>query len=175
MSCIISNGYTLPCKGIAGVQAVFIGEYNDGSLGYTYGATAGVDLNQIIAFTGATVSFYKFEQTIETGSLTETGNFNEQNGTAYYDQVVEITVHNVGQELIDQVNTLGRGRWRIIVLDVNGNYFLVGKINPVSVTAATGGLGKAYGDLNGYTLTFTGKEYDALVQVTTSAAITVIS
>ena len=173
MPCILTSGYSLPCKGIAGVQEVYIGTWNDGSLTYTTGT--GSNLNQITAFTGATVSFYKFQQTIETGSLTETGNFNEQNGTAYYDQVVEITVHNVSQTLNDQVNTLGRGRWRIIVLDANGNYFLVGKQNPVSVTALTGGLGKAYGDLNGYTITFTGKEYDVLTQVTSTAALSVIS
>jgi hypothetical protein len=173
MACILTSGYTLPCKGIAGIQEVYIGTWNDGSLAYTVGT--GSNLNQITAFTGATVSFYKFQQTIETGSLTETGNYNEQNGTAYYDQVVEITVHNVNQTLNDQINILGRGRFRIIVLDSNGNYFLVGKVNPVSVTAVTGGLGKAYGDLNGYTITFTGKEYDVLTQVTSAAAASVIS
>jgi len=178
-NCVISSGYTLPCKGIAGIQAVYIATYNDGATTYTIGATAGVNLNQITAFSGVTASggtlYYKFEQTIETGSLTETGTYNEQNGTAYYDQVVEITVHNVTQTLNDQINILGRGRQRIIVLDSNGNYFLVGKTNPVSVTALTGGLGKAYGDLNGYTITFTGKEYDVLTQVTSAAALAVIT
>jgi hypothetical protein len=173
MSCILTAGYTLPCKGIAGVQEVYIGTWNDGSLTYTIGTAS--ELNQITAFTGATVSFYRFQQTIETGSLTETGNFNEQNGTAYYDQVVEITVQNTNQTLADTVNNLGRGRWRIIVLDVNGNYFLVGKQNPVNVSAIAGGLGKAYGDLNGFTITFTGKEYDVLTQVTSAAAAGVIT
>lgn len=172
MSCLITEGYSIACKGIAGVQAVYIGEWNGNDIGYTIGT--GSQAGQITAFTGATVSFYEFQQTIETGALTETGNFNVQNGTAFYEQTVEITVHNVTQTLIEQVNQLGRGRWRIIVQDVNGNYFLVGKVNPVQVSAVTGGLGKAYGDLNGYTITFTGKEFDALTQVTTSAALSVI-
>jgi hypothetical protein len=173
MACILTSGYTLPCKGIAGIQAVYVGTWNT-TLGYTTGTVSGSP-NGITAFTGGTVSFYTFQQTIETGSLTETGNFNDQNGTAYYDQVVEITVHNTDQLLNDKVNTLGRGRWRIIVLDSNGNYFLVGKQNPVSVTAVAGGLGKAYGDLNGFTITFTGKEYDVLTQVSSAAAASVIS
>lgn len=172
MSCILTSGYTLPCKGIAGIQSVFIGSWNS-NMNYTV-ATLGATAGQITAFTGATVSFYTFQQTIETGSLTETGNFNEQNGTAYYDQVVEITVNNLTSSIIDQVNDLGRGRWRIIVLDSNGNYFLVGKQNPVSVTSVAGGTGKAYGDLTGFTITFTGKEYDALTQVTSAAALSVI-
>jgi hypothetical protein len=168
MSCVLTSGYSIPCKGIAGVQAVYIGEWNGPALGYT---TTGIT---ITAFTGATVSFYEFEQPIETGSLTETGNFNTQNGTAYYDQVVEITVHNIDANLIQDVNILGRGRWRILVLDVNGNYFLIGKQNPVMVTAVAGGLGKAYGDLNGYTITFTGKEFDALAPVNAAAALALI-
>lgn len=172
MSCLITEGYSIACKGIAGVQAVFIGEWNGNDIGYTIGtgATAG----QITAFTGATVSFYEFQQTIETGSLTEAGNFNVQNGTAFYEQTVEITVHNTNATLLEQVNVLGRGRWRILVLDVNGNYFLVGKQNPVQVSAVAGGLGKAYGDLNGFTITFTGKEFDVLTQVTSTAALSVI-
>lgn len=168
MSCVLTSGYSIPCKGIAGVQAVYIGEWNGPSLGYV---TTGITIS---AFTGSTVSFYEFEQPIETGSLTETGNFNTQNGTAYYDQVVEITVHNIDSTLINDVNILGRGRWRILVLDVNGNYFLIGKQNPVMVTSVSGGLGKAYGDLNGYTITFTGKEFDALAPVQVAAAQSVI-
>lgn len=174
MACLINSGYVLPCKGIAGIQAVYIGNWTP-TLTYTIGTNSGTNLNQITAFTGATTSFWTFQQTIETGSLVETGNYNVQNGTAYYDQVVEITTHNVTQALVDQVNILGRGRFRIIVLDSNGNYWLVGKVNPVDVTALTGGLGKAYADLYGYTITFTGKEYDALTQVTTAAALSVIS
>lgn len=172
MACILSSGYTLPCRVIAGVQAVYIGTYNSG-LTYTYGTSS--NANQIISFAGSTSSFYKFEQTIETGSLTNTGNFNEQNGTAYYDQVCEITVHNVSQTLIDQVTSLGQGRWRILVLDNNGNYFLIGKSFPVSVTALTGGLGKADGDLQGFTITFTGKEKEPMIQATSTAVAGIIA
>jgi hypothetical protein len=166
--CVLSSGYSIACKGIAGVQAVYIGEWTSNA-GYTYSVSG-----QITGFTAGTSSFYEFQQTIETGSLTETGNFNTQNGTAYYDQVVEITIHNTDQSLINQVNTLGRGRWRILVLDVNGSYFLIGRQNPVMVTSVAGGSGKAYGDLNGFTITFTGKEYDVLTQVSSTAATSLI-
>ena len=173
MSCLITSGYTLPCKGISGIQAVYIGNWNGTAMTYIYGSAS--NPNEITAFGGTTQSFYTFQQEIETGSLTETGNFNPQNGTAYYDQVVEITVYNITQPLIDQVNNLGRGRWRIIVLDSNGNYFLIGKVNPVNVSAVAGGPGKAFADVNGFTITFTGKEYDVLTQITSSAAASVIS
>jgi hypothetical protein len=174
MPCVLTDGYTLDCRSIAGVQAVYIGTWNGPTLTYTQSTATG-SVGLITSFNSGTSSFYKFEQPIETGSLTETGNFNVQNGTAYYDQVVEITTHNTDQNLINKVNALGRGKWRIIVLDVNGNYFLVGKQNPVYVTGVAGGAGKAYGDLNGFTITFTGKEFDVLTQVSASAALQVIT
>lgn len=178
-SCVLSGGYLVPCKGIAGIQEIYIMAYNGSTasngLGYTIGASAS-NLNQITAFTGATGSgFYQFQQELETGSVTPTANINPQNGTAYYDQVVEITVTNITQTLIDKVDTLGRGRWRILILDQNGNYFLVGKSNPVSVTGVTGGFGKALGDPQGFIITFTGKEYSVFTQVTTGAALSVIT
>lgn len=169
MSCLLTSGYNLDCRSIAGIQAVYIGTWNGPTLTYTQSSNG-----QITSFNSGTSSFYKFEQPIETGSLTETGNFNVQNGTAFYDQVVEITTHNTNQDLINQVNTLGRGKWRILVLDVNGNYFLIGKQNPVYVTSVAGGSGKAYGDLNGFTITFTGKEFDVLTQVTGTASAQLI-
>ncbi len=173
-NCIISSGYTIPCKGIAGIQEVYIGTWNGPTLTYTIG-TASPTLDMITTFTGGTGSgFFGFQQTIETGSMTNNGNFNVQNGTAYYDQIVEITCQNANQTLIDQVTVLGQGRNRILVLDENGNYFLIGQVNPVDVTAVTGGLGKAYGDLNGYTITFTGKEKTPMIQVTAAAAASII-
>jgi hypothetical protein len=179
MSCLLTSGYTLACKGIAGIQKVYIGDWNGSSLTYTFGTQSATqsdtNLNQIISFGGTHSTFYEFQQTIETGSLTEAGNFSEQNGTAFYEQTVEITIHNTNQLLIDDVATLGRGRWRILVLDVNGAYFLVGKQNPVNVSAVAGGSGKAYGDLNGFTITFTGKEFDPLVQVSAAAATSLIA
>ena len=165
MSCILTSGYTLACRSIAGIQAVYIGEWNGTTLGLSQSGNG-----TITDFTSGTVSFYRFEQPIETGSLTETGNFNVQNGTAYYDQIVEITTHNTDQDLANQVNILGRGKWRILVNDANDKWFLIGKQNPVYVTGVAGGSGKAYGDLNGFTITFTGKEFDVLTEVTAAAA-----
>ncbi len=172
MSCVLTSGYNVPCKGAAGISSVYIGSYTN-NLTYTLGTSS--SLNQIVTFTAGTSSFYTFVQEVEQGSLTEKGNFNPQLGSAFYEQTAEITLTNVTQTLVDQVSSLGKGRWRIIVLDSNGNYWLLGKVNAVSVTDTTGGLGKALGDLNGYTITFTGKEADPLIQVTTAAATSVIT
>ena len=183
MSCLITGGYSLPCKSISGIQAVYIAGWNGPGTTYTLGTTSQVNMNQITAFSGVTSSYagmagslyYTFLQDSEQGSFVETGNTNVTAGTSYNDQVIEITLYNPTQTLNDQVNALMRGRWRIIILDQNGNYFLCGQVNPINVTALAAGSGKAYGDNSGYVITFTGKEYSLATQVTTAAAATVIS
>lgn len=169
--CDLSYGYNVPCKSVGGVQAIWVGTYNSG-LVYTLDTSApGLtsSYNTITGFTGSVGTFNLFEANLETASLVETGNFSVENGTAFYTQTCEITVYGMKQSLVEQINILGKGRWRIIILDQAGNYWLMGKQNPVNVTAATPGLGKAYGDLNGAIITFEGREPAPITQVSSAA------
>ena len=171
MSCVLTYGYNIPCKATGGVQAVWIGTWEAG-LTYTYDSSApGItsSYGTITAFGGATSSFSKFEQNLETASLAEAGAFSVENGSAFYTQTCEITLYQMTQAMSEQINILGKGRWRVIILDQNGNYWLMGKQNPVNVSAATPGLGKAYGDLNGAIVTFEGKEPAPITQVSSAA------
>lgn len=171
MACILSNGYTLGCRdNTGGIAEVYIGEWNGDSLTYTYGTD-----NIIGTFSGTTASFYTFEQEIETGSYTENGQFSTENGTAFYEQTLSITLHKLDASLRNKILLLGQGKWRIIIKDQRGNYWLMGKQNPVRVSASTPGLGKAYGDLNGAIITFTGKEPEPTHQVSSTAALTLIA
>lgn len=170
MSCVLTDGYTLGCRdNIGGIQTVYIGEWNGDDL--TYGFTTS---NVIDSFGGATVSFYTFEQEIEVGSYTENGVFSTENLTAFYEQTLTITLHKLDAVLRNQILLLGQGKWRILVKDQRGLYWLMGKQNPVRVSAATPGLGKAYGDLNGAVISFMGKEAEPAHEVTSTAAATVI-
>ena len=171
MACVLTNGYTLGCRdNIGGIQEVYIGEWKGDLLTYTFGTD-----NIIATFSGTTGSFYTFEQEIETGSYTENGVFSTENGTAFYEQTLSITLHKLDAALRNKILILGQGKWRIIVKDQRGNYFLMGKQNPVRVSASTPGLGKAYGDLNGAIITFMGKEPEPAYQVATAAALSVIA
>lgn len=169
MACTITSGYSLGCRdSIGGIQRVYIGEYNDG-LTYAYGTD-----NIIGTFSGTTSSFYEFEQENETANFTQAGQFSNTNGTSFYDQTVEITLQKMDAALRSKILLLGQGKWRIIVLDQRGNYWLIGKQNPVRVTASAPGVGKAYGDLNGSVITFMGKEPELAHQVLTAAALSLI-
>lgn len=171
MACLLTSGYTLGCRdNIGGIQEVFIGAYNGDSLTYQLGTN-----NIIGTFSGATVSFYTFEQEIETGSYTENGVFSTENGTAFYEQTLTITLHKLDAALRNQILLLGQGKWRIIIKSQRGDYYLMGYQNPVRVSASTPGLGKAYGDLNGAVITFMGKEPAPAYLVSSTAALQLIT
>jgi hypothetical protein len=171
MACLLTTGYTLGCRdNIGGIQEVYIGEYNANSMTYVLGTN-----NIIGTFSGATVSFYTFEQEIETGSYTENGVFSTENGTAFYEQTLTITLHKLEASLRNQILLLGQGKWRVIIKDQRGKYWLMGYQNPVRVSAATPGLGKAYGDLNGAVITLMGKEPAVAYEVSSTAALSVIA
>jgi len=170
-TCLLTSGYSLGCRdSIGGIQKVYIGVYNGTSLTYGYGTD-----NIIATFSGATVSFYTFDQEVETASFAQAGQFSTENGTSFYEQTVEMTLQKMDAALRNQILLLGQGKWRIIILDQRGNYWLIGKQNPVRVSAATPGVGKAYGDLNGSVMTFTGKEPEPAHQVSTAAALSIIA
>jgi hypothetical protein len=171
MACVLTNGYTLGCRdNIGGVQEIYIGEYNGDSLGYSFGIDGVIG-----TFSGATVSFYSFEQEIETASYTENGVFSTENGTAFYEETLTITLHKLDASLRNKILLLGQGKWRIIVKDQRGVFHLMGKQNPVRVSASTPGVGKAYGDLNGAVITFMGKEPETAHIVSSVAALSVIA
>ena len=170
MACVLTTGYTIPCRNSGGIQKLYIGTYNGTSM--VMGATAD---GTITSFTGATVSFFGFEQVAETSSVVEAGAGSDANGTYFVTTTIELSLHTMTQALSNQITLLGQGRWRVIALDANGGYWLLGKTLPVTVTSTTGGLGKAMGDLNGATITFTSKEPIHMTAVSSAAAATVIA
>lgn len=172
-NCGITTGYTFPCRtNQGGVKAVYVGQFNDTSMTMTLGT--GASASQISAFAGSTVSFYTVTQRQEQASLQSTFVPSSENGTTYWDQTVSITIEQVDAALTNWINVLGQGLWRIIVLDNNGVYWLVGARNGAYMTAGQGGPNKAYGDGNKNILTFVAKEAYQPYLVTTSAATSLI-
>ena len=70
---------------------------------------------------------------------------------------------------------LGQGKWRILIKDQRGIYRLMGVQNPVRVSASTPNVGKAYGDMNGATITFMCKEPSPAYIVSSTAALQLIT
>lgn len=153
MACLLTTGYTLGCRdSIGGIQEVYIGNFQSG-------ATYTLNANDVItAFSGATVSYYTFEQEMETGQFNQTGAYSVENGTVFFTQELLLTFHKNDATLRNQLLVLSQANMSVIVKDQRGLYWLMGYQNGVRATAGAMNTGKAYGDLNGFTITLSAKE-----------------
>lgn len=159
MSCLIDSGYAIGCRdSIGGVKEVYIATF-DPTAAFSTGAGE-------IASVVSTASYYKYEQFTEAASFAQTGNFSLENGTVFYDQVLTLMFHRQTTELRNKLVLLAQGRLSIIIKDQNGVYWLVGKENGAYATTADMQSGKAFGDMNGVTLTLQGKEREPAYPIT---------
>lgn len=150
MACLITKGRTEPCKdSVGGIQAVYFIDY--GTLG-TISETA----DEITAFAG-TPTAYKY--TLKgTSSLEQTITSSRENGTTFYDQIVNLSFKKLSPESNQELALIAVARPHVIVEDNNGNFMLVGKEFGADVNGGTVVTGAAMGDLSGYTLTLQGTE-----------------
>ena len=93
-----------------------------------------------------------------TSSLTQTVNASVENGTVFYTQVLSLVLNKPVAADITEVQNLAKGRLAIVVQDNNDNYFVLGHTRGAELTGGSIATGTALGDLNGYTLEFTGEE-----------------
>jgi len=152
----------LGCRdSIGGISLAYIGNFN-ANQGYILNGT-----NEITGITGSgTVSYYTFEQEMETGSFTQEGAFSTENGTIFFTQNLGLTFQKNDAALRNTLLVLSQANLSVIVKDQRGEYWLMGYQNGVRVTAGAMNTGKAYGDLNGVTITLTGKEPEPALRIT---------
>ena len=154
-TCDIVSGFTLGCRdNTGGLKNIYI---LSGSIGSTSG-TEGL----ISTITG-TGTFYKFELSRQTGDFTETINASLENGTIFYEQVVNAPFHKLQSSTRNQVKTLARNPDITMIVETNNSeggtvFFLLGESRGLSLSGGQAQTGTAFGDLQGYTLTFTGQE-----------------
>jgi len=158
MACDITAGFTLPCRdNTGGIKNIYI----------LSGSVAGLtgEENGLITDISGSGTFYKFELTRQTGDYTETINASLENGTVYYEQVVNAPFHKLQSSTRNQIKVLAQNPNLKVIVETNngsdataGKFFYLGQNNGLSLSGGTGATGTAFGDMNGYTLTFTGQE-----------------
>ena len=173
-SCDITSGFTLGCRdNTGGLKNIYI-------LSGSISSTSGTD-GLISGITGSG-EFYKFELTRQTGDFTEAINSNVENGTIYYEQTVNAPFHKLQSATRNKVRVLAKNPdIRMIVETNNGSedgvgvFFLLGQTRGLSLSGGQGQTGTAFGDLNGYTLTFTGQEPEPASEISGSDLATVLN
>ena len=153
MACDLTKGRALPCReSVGGIKAVYFVDFGD--LG-----TISVTADEVTDMDG-TFSAYKYELK-GSSSVEQTINASRENGTVFFDQVVNLTLPQLSKEDNNELKLMAYGRPHIVVEDYNGNAYLVGRENGADVTGGTIVSGAAMGDLSGYTLSFSAMERTA--------------
>ena len=157
MSCDITHGRLEQCKDvIGGLQAIYVLNYGlfDAVQDVTYvGTTDEISLITLPASTPV----YKFELK-GTNSFETTITSSRDNGTTFFEQVLAVTLKKQDVQTHKEIKLLTYGRPNIIVRTNANQFFIAGLARGMDVTAGTIGNGTALGDMNGYSLTFTGQE-----------------
>jgi hypothetical protein len=163
MACTnLTKGRGLDCNRISGgVKYIYFSVYDEID-SYAYDA---VDLSTIdtIDFGGNTIYRY----TVPRGSTTvnETITGSTDNGTLFYTPTVNMVLNRLTQQDQQEIKLLGQTQVRIFAqlnatIAATGYDAIVflGVHNGMSLNAGTADSGAAFGDRNGYTLTFDGLE-----------------
>lgn len=158
MSCFITSGEQLGCSdSIGGIKKVYIVGNGGTVTGYTYDADG--------AITGATstsgTTLYGFALKRGVSSLTQTLQKSFENGTVFFEQVLNIVLYKYDQEKRNKLKVLSQNdTLQIIAIDQNDTQYLLGQVNYSYLSGGDVTSGTALGDRNGFSLSFTAQEFE---------------
>ncbi len=153
MPCALTQSYTLDCRdNVGGIKEVWFAAHED--------ITAWTGSNG--TYTAVTMDagkyFWHYDLVRESCNFAETITSNIQNGTLFYAQSLEIILNKLQVNTRNEILLLAKNRLVAIVTDNNFNKWILGKDNGLDLTGGGPQTGTAFGDRNGYVLTFTGSE-----------------
>lgn len=165
MACELTKGRALDCRdGIGGIKAVYFVQLADIT---TFTTAAGVLTELVI-----TSNLFKYNLARGTGSYTESVNVSTENGTLFFQPEVNIKLHKMTTADQNELKLLAQNRRLVIFVETNNvnasgkrTILCAGGVNGMELTAGTVQSGVAFGDMNGYDLTFTGMEPDTALVV----------
>ena len=152
MACAITKGRSLACKNsVGGLKNIYIIDYANTIAALT--ASNGT----VTLPTDDSVEFFKFEIK-GNSSLETTVTSSRENGTTFYESVLNITFPYLDVATQEELKLLNAGRAHYVVETYNGDFLLLGKEHGAEVTGGTIVTGAAMADLSGFTLTVSAME-----------------
>ena len=169
-TCDITSGFSLGCRdNVGGITNLYI-------LSGSIDAVTTVSEGLIDAISGSG-EFYKFELFRQTSDYSEAITSTPENGTVFYEQTVNAVFFKLQSSTRNQVKVLAQNPNLKVIVETNngtvdgvGRYWLLGEDRGLQLLSGTGASGTAYGDLNGYNLTFTGQEPNPASEISGSLA-----
>tara|TARA_R110002020_G_scaffold30421_3_gene95910 strand:+ start:75 stop:668 length:594 start_codon:yes stop_codon:yes gene_type:complete len=173
MACTaLTRGRVLNCNRISGgIKAVYFAVL-DQITSISYDATAAPSgVRMITDIDMGTNDLYKYALPIGTSSLTDTIVGSRENGTVYYTPTINVVYNRLSKEDQQEIKLMAATKTVVFAqLNqqlTNGHDVIVamGMVNGMELNAGTMDSGQAWGDRNGYTLTFDGMEADPFAMV----------
>ena len=158
----LTKGRGLDCNRISGgIKFIYFAVYDQ-----VFSVTRATgEISDIEMTVGAVTSeLYRYTMPLGVSSLTDTIVGSRENGTIYYTPSVSIILNKLTKEDQNQIKLLGQTRVMVFAqLNqqlTNGHDVIVGlgTTNGMELNGGTMDSGAAWGDRNGYTLTFDGIE-----------------
>ncbi|MDC1366319.1 hypothetical protein N8253_01730 [Pelagibacterales bacterium] len=172
MACTaLTKGRGLDCNRISGgVKNIYFGVYDQ--------FTAPIDGTGIVEAAGEVTDIemgsnvlYRYTMPLGVASVTDTIVGSRDNGTIYYTPTAQVLFNRLTKEDQNQIKLLGATKTVIFAqLNqqlANGHDVIIclGRVNGMELNAGTMDTGAAWGDKNGYTLTFDGMETEPFPMV----------
>lgn len=169
-TCDITSGFSLGCRdNVGGITNLYI-------LSGSIDTVSTVSEGLIDAISGSG-EFYKFELFRQTSDYSEAITSTPENGTVFYEQTVNAVFFKLQSATRNQVKVLAQNPNLKVIVETNngtvdgvGRYWLLGEDRGLQLLSGNGASGTAFGDLNGYNLTFTGQEPNPASEVSGSLA-----
>ena len=160
MACNLTQGRIIDCRNsTGGVEEILIANFDDITI---TSVAAGVLTGLTQA---AATSFYRYSLEKENGSLIETQTGSLENGTNFYDSVLDFNTKNLSASENEELTLLDQAQLFVIVKDMNEKYWTVGAYYAADKLTGTAVTGAAFGDHNGYTYSITSKEAKRMLEV----------
>ncbi len=174
MACTaLTRGRALDCNRISGgIKAVYFAVLDQvGTI--TYDSTAAPNtVREIDDIDMGSNSIYKYTLPLGTSSLTDTIVGSRENGTLYFTPTINIIYNKLSRADQAEIKLLGATK-TVIFAELNQTFgadghnviTAMGMVNGMELNAGTMDSGAAWGDRNGYTLTFDGTETEPFAMV----------
>jgi len=173
MACgLLTKGRGLDCNRISGgVKFIYFGVLDQftapiETTGLPVTAAEVTDVDMVVG-----ASLYRYTMPLGVASITDTIVGSRENGTIYYTPTAQVLFNRLSKEDQNQIKLLGATKL-VVFAQLNqqlatGTDIIVamGVVNGMELNAGTIDSGAAWGDKNGYTLTFDGMEQSPMPMV----------
>jgi len=172
--CELTAGYNKVCDSVGGIDTLYLFSVKD-SNGVSNYETLTVAAGAVTALTLKAGKYaWPFNVEMETATFTDESIGDRPNGAAARNQSATVILHGNTPEMIVQIENLTKGRTALIAKLVDGTYEVLFLKNGAKV-ADSRTPGTAYEDMNGNTLTFTGKERNKAPKIDSAIVLALLA